>query len=167
MADTGGMRCRGNKRGGRAAYEYAGHKRYEIAKLAEVDGEFEVVAAAGEVIGRSPLLAVGVGNPEIGIDVLPADKIEDLKLDGPLLDVLGRRLAHELGRLGIENIGGTEVDALIHRHAAPRLTVARRIERLAFGELHLQVELELRQARDVVLEEHGEVIAGFRGAGDP
>ena len=56
--------------------------------LLQIEGDFEVDAAAGEVIGAGPLVSVGIGNPEIGVDVIPAYDIESLELQGPLLNRL-------------------------------------------------------------------------------
>ena len=75
--------------------------------LLQIEGDFEVDAAAGEVIGAGPLVTVGIGNPEIGVDVIPAYDIESLELQGPLLDVFGRGGAHELSGLAVEGPGST------------------------------------------------------------
>ena len=76
-------------------------------KLSQVHRDLEVISSAGQVVGACPLLTIGVGYPEIGVDVLPTDEVEDLKLQCPLFDMFGGGLAHELRRLGVEDIRGT------------------------------------------------------------
>ena len=140
---------------------------YNRPILSEINGYLEVITSSCEVIRACPLGIIRVRYPEIRVDVSPSDEVENLELNSPLLDMFCRWRTHELGCLGIEDISSAEVNTFVGRHTSPGLVIARCVERQTFGELHLEVELELRQLRDIILEEHGEVPSLLRRARDP
>ena len=108
---------------------------FRDSNLAEVHGEFEVIASSGEVRRTGVRHAVGILDIEIGVDVLPSDEVEYFELNGPLFDMLGGRRPHELGSLGIEDISGTDVDTFVGRHSAFVVASSGVID-LSVGELH-------------------------------
>ena len=83
--------------------------------------------------------------------------------------MLRARRAHELRRLRVESICGTDVYTPIVGHAE-RLhagVVARCRKGHAIAPQHLQVELQLRELRHVVLKQHGERVALLLRRGYP